>query len=218
MTLPIAPPAAPTVPTYPALGSPSFNQDAYTYATAMPGVSAALGALADNVAANSQISHDNATAATQAAQAAADARDVSAAAANFRGLWSSLAGPLNKPAAVKHNNRIWLLLNNLANVAASQPGVSADWTTGDSGELVQVVNASTTIVAGPVYAVATAGVTLTLPAVLQAGDAIHVRNLSAGDIFVNWGVHTVKSLTPTNPMAVPSLRGISTIYTGSTFA
>lgn len=216
MTLPIAPPAAPTVPNYPALGSPSFNQDAYTYATAMPGVSAALGALATNVAANGQVSHDNATAATQAALAAADARDVSAAAANFKGLWSSLAGPLNKPAAVKHNNRIWLLLNNLANVAASQPGVSADWTTGDSGELVQVVNASTTITPGPVYAVATAGVTVTMPASLQAGDMVHIRNVSGGQVFINWAAHTVKGRAPQSPMPVPLLRGVSLVYVGGT--
>lgn len=66
------------------------------------------------------------TAATHAtsAQAAAAA---SAASANFKGLWSSLSGALNKPASVEHNGKRWDLLNNLANVAASQPGVSADW-------------------------------------------------------------------------------------------
>ena len=43
MTNPVAPPAAPTVPVYPALGSPSFNQEAYTFGSSMPGVSTALG-------------------------------------------------------------------------------------------------------------------------------------------------------------------------------
>lgn len=218
MTLPIAPPAAPTVPVYPALGSPSFNQEAYTFGSSMPGVSAALGALADNVASNSQISHDNAVTAVQASQIAQDARDAAAGAANFRGLWSTLSGPLNKPASVKHNNRIWLLLNNLADVAASEPGVSGDWTSGDSGELLQIVNANTAVQAGPVYVAETAGVTLTLPAVLQPGDVIHIRNATAASIYVNCGAYTVKGKTPNNPLAVPALRSFSVIFTGSTLA
>ncbi len=61
------------------------------------------------------------------ALAAEDAALVSVAAANFKGTWSSLTGALNKPASVYHSGTVWALLNNLANVALSQPGVSADW-------------------------------------------------------------------------------------------
>lgn len=218
MTTPISPPPAPTVPVYPALGSPSFNEDAYAYGSAMPGVSAALGDLAENVAINAQIGHDNSVTAAQAAQLAQDARDAASGAANFKGLWSMLGGPLNKPASVKHNNRIWLLLNNLADVSASEPGVSADWTSGDSGELLQIVNANTTVQAGPVYVAETAGVTLTLPAGLQPGDVIHIRNATAASIYVNCGAYTVKYKTPNNPLAVPALRSLSVLFTGSTLA
>lgn len=55
-----------------------------------------------------------------ASQAALDA-------ANFKGYWNTLTGALNKPASVIHSGKFWILLNNLANVATSQPGVSADW-------------------------------------------------------------------------------------------
>lgn len=216
MTLPVTPPAAPVVPLYPPLGSATFNADAYAYGTAMPGVSTALGALAENAATNAQISHDNSLTAVQASQAAQDARDAAQGAANFKGLWSSLSGPLNKPASVKHNNRIWLLLNNLADVAASEPGVSADWTSGDAGSIVQLVSANTSIAPGPIYAVTTVGVTLTLPATLQAGDEIHIRNIAGGEININWAGHTVKNRAPQSPMNVPRLRGVSLVYTGGT--
>lgn len=134
MTQAIAPPPTPTVPVYPALGSPSFNQDAYDYASAMPGVSNAIGALAQNVADNAGISHDNAQNAMthmghaqDAMQAAQTAQAAAQAAANFAGMWSALSGPLNRPATVKHNDLFWLLLADLPNVATSEPGVSADW-------------------------------------------------------------------------------------------
>ncbi len=47
--------------------------------------------------------------------------------ANFKGLWADLVGALNKPASVAHNDQIWVLLNNLANVTTSEPGVTGDW-------------------------------------------------------------------------------------------
>ena len=50
------------------------------------------------------------------------------ASANFKGSWSSLSGAISRPASVYHNSKFWMLLpNSLANVATSQPGVSADW-------------------------------------------------------------------------------------------
>jgi hypothetical protein len=64
--------------------------------------------------------YTNALAANEAAQAAYIN-------ANFKGAWSGLTGALNKPALVSHSGQRWNLLNNLANVTTSTPGVSADW-------------------------------------------------------------------------------------------
>lgn len=50
------------------------------------------------------------------------------AASNFKGAWSSLAGALARPASVLHDGQYWMLLNDLLDVAASQPGVdTANW-------------------------------------------------------------------------------------------
>ena len=64
-----------------------------------------------------------ATSETNAANSATAASN----SANFKGAWSSLTGALNKPATVLHQGAYWVLLNNLADVTASQPGVTADW-------------------------------------------------------------------------------------------
>lgn len=52
---------------------------------------------------------------------------VAAAAANYKGLWSTLTGALNMPASVSHNGNYWALNANLANVTTATPGVSASW-------------------------------------------------------------------------------------------
>ena len=67
------------------------------------------------------------TAATHAAAASTSAT-AAAALANFKGAWSALAGALNTPASVLHLGQVWMLLNNLANVASAEPGInSASW-------------------------------------------------------------------------------------------
>lgn len=62
------------------------------------------------------------------ASSASESADSAASAANFKGLWSSLTGSLAKPASVKHSGEFWELLNDLADVTTSEPGVSGDWT------------------------------------------------------------------------------------------
>lgn len=47
---------------------------------------------------------------------------------NFAGPWSTLSGALSRPASVYHDNRFWLLLVDLANVALSEPDAgNPDW-------------------------------------------------------------------------------------------
>lgn len=49
--------------------------------------------------------------------------------AHFKGQWAALAGALATPACVAHGGLFWALVRDLANVAASEPGGSAntDW-------------------------------------------------------------------------------------------
>ena len=73
---------------------------------------------------------DSAASAAAAQQALTDARlarDAAQSTANFKGQWSGLSGPLALPATVLHRQQIWTLLSSLANVAASEPGVTGDW-------------------------------------------------------------------------------------------
>lgn len=50
------------------------------------------------------------------------------AVAGYAGVWSTLTGALNTPASVLHNNRVWMLVSNLADVTAQEPtGLSPYW-------------------------------------------------------------------------------------------
>jgi hypothetical protein len=64
---------------------------------------------------------------------AQDAMLAAQSVANFKGAWANLSGALNMPAVVYHNGKFWALLNNLANVALSEPGVTGDWAKAGGG-------------------------------------------------------------------------------------
>lgn len=59
---------------------------------------------------------------------AENAEAAAVAAANYKGPWSSLSGPLAIPASVAHNGTVWMLVSSIGNVAASEPTpVNSDW-------------------------------------------------------------------------------------------
>lgn len=166
MTSPVTPPAAPTVPLYPALGSPSFNADAYTFGSSMPGVVTGIGALAQNAFTNATAASESAAASAASAAASDQAASVSLASANFKGQWSDLTGALSKPASTSHAGRFWLLLDNLADVTAAVPGVSASWLAFDILlPVIPVTTAYAELVSGKEYSVLYTGgqVTLKMP-------------------------------------------------------
>lgn len=82
-----------------------------------------------------------------AADASATAANVSAAAAaaaaNYKGAWASLSGAQAIPASVSHAGTIWVLVANVANVAAHTPGVSASWVRAYPQRRLPIVSAST---------------------------------------------------------------------------
>lgn len=124
-----------TAPVIPALPTPPVRSDAPAdFAAKADAFAASLVGFVDNVNGSAvfidQRATDSANSASAAAQAKTDAelaRDAAQNVANFRGSWSSLTGAVSVPATVLHNDQIWSLLANLADVAASEPGVSADW-------------------------------------------------------------------------------------------
>ena len=105
-----------------------FNTNAFAWVDAIDTFTTEANALATAVDADATAAAASAVSAASSATDATNASTAALAAANFKGNWSDLTGALNKPASVYHNSVVWMLLNNLANVTTSQPGVSADWT------------------------------------------------------------------------------------------
>lgn len=124
-----------------------------------------------------------------AAAASAVAADASAgialAAANFAGTWSSLTGALNVPSSVLHDDKFWMLLNNLADVTASEPGVTADWQEitfqFDWGD-IETTSQTAVMNRGYIFDVAAGSDTLTLPTPFDAvGEELKVTVIDTTD-------------------------------------
>lgn len=179
MTTPVTPPAKPTVPTYPQLGSPTFNQEAYAVGAGMPAVVDGIDALAENAFVNATAANEGAVTSVQAANSAAASAASAAAASNFKNWWVNLSGPLSMPASVKHNGRFWYLLQNVADVTAHEPAENAYWTASTTGTLITQAVTGDVNPAVPgvtyIFAVATAKVTLPPPGGLEKGAGFGFR-------------------------------------------
>jgi hypothetical protein len=58
---------------------------------------------------------------------AVSSANIALAAANFKGSWPELNGAAVKPYSSYHDSKFWMLLNDLADVAESEPGFTGDW-------------------------------------------------------------------------------------------
>lgn len=137
---PTAPPIVNNLPPAPNSGTdtPSeFDVKANNFVAgqvAMVGEENALSAWQNTTA--TQV-YDNAVEAKSSADEAAFSATASASASNYKGLWSSLTGALNKPATVFHNDLFWYLNTDLADVTASEPTISnANWQLGEGQVII----------------------------------------------------------------------------------
>ena len=134
---------------------------------------------------------------------AANSEASAAASANFKGAWSSLAGPLNKPATVLHNGSYWELLSDLPDVTTSQPGISADWAF-KSGTRWRLAKSSTTANKNEQVIVKSATqIDITLAASVSSGDFFVIANSSESGSairIVNAG-YTIKTVAGSIPSA-----------------
>lgn len=164
--MPTTPPSITALPTPPDPNDrTTFNARAYPWTVAQQTFGTQLGAVATNVFNNATEAQGFATDAQNASIDAAASEAIALGASNFKGMWSSLTGPLNRPASVKHNGQFWLLLADLPNVTTQEPSnASSVWTVLDSGVNVsQVITTNTTAVKGVRYILNATGITLTLP-------------------------------------------------------
>ena len=120
----------PTPPDFPLpTDSPEYFDDkaydCFPYVAAAASNAYANAQAAETAATNSNNSATNSAASATASEASRQAAD---AASNYKGEWSGLTGALAKPATVSNDGAFWALVNNLANVALSEPSPSnADW-------------------------------------------------------------------------------------------
>lgn len=154
-----------TSPTFKADCNAFFGSEMHTFSVEAEAARQEINANATTTAANAI-----AAASSKAAAQASEANMV--AMANFKGTWASLAGALAKPASVFHNGVFWALVNNVADVTTSQPGVSADWLVVGGGFPIVSIAANTVAVPWRTYLI-TAACTLTMPAI--AGDGKQIR-------------------------------------------
>lgn len=191
MTSAVTPPAAPTVPIYPPLGSPTFNQDAYAYGSAMPGVSVALGALAQNVATNTDASHSNALASQAAAVAAGQSEAAAAlsvaAAAAAAGAVKWVSGTAYGEGVVVWSPQSgYNYRRKAAGAGAIDPSADATnwWLLGAPlAAPIQRITTNTQAQVG-VHYVIEAPLTLTLPPAPASRDVVQITDLSASSAAV----------------------------------
>lgn len=117
------------LPQPPSTSNPStFDILADAFIDALPTMVTEVNAIASDITIKEASAVASAEAAQASATTATNSANISTASANFKGLWSSLTGALNKPASVHHLGAFWALNTNLANVTTAVPGVSASWT------------------------------------------------------------------------------------------
>lgn len=72
-----------------------------------------------------------------------DSAQISLGVANFAGRWEDLTGALNVPSTVFHEDQLWLLLDDLADVTTSEPGEgNTDWRLLNLTQITQSIQAS----------------------------------------------------------------------------
>lgn len=192
----ITPPALTDIPDFPAPADRSagaYNAKALAFGNHMANTfNGEVSALAQNV-------HHNAN---EAAVASAIALPM----ANYKGPWSTLTGALAVPASVSHGDYMYMLLENLANVALEVPGASLKWAQVSYEqrlELLSTVNASTAAVveyALTVYAADYSAVRLLAEGVIaSAGSNTLNGKLKQNDTWTaaQWGSTTTAISTAT---------------------
>ncbi len=222
----IPPTTAPTVPVYPALGSSNFNAQAYTYATAMPGVSGALGSLAANVAQNADIAFENAGDAELAANAAAasEAQTAVLASTAAQAVGAQRWRPI--PKYYSGGDVVWSPVNgqtyrcsapeNALVGSFSDPSeVPEDWWLIGAPLSAQILQVAANTNARPgMHYVITAALTLTLPASPALRDIVQITDLSMSmEVMVDPGEKKISGTTGQMKLNVPRVR-VQLIYAG----
>jgi len=116
----------------------------------------------------------NAAASATEAQTAADAAGSLATTLGFVGNWSDQTGSADVPTTVYHDGIYWQLLVDVADITATEPGVTSDWASVESKTPWASISTSQTLEGNVSYAVDFTGgpLTLTLPTGVIKNDFV----------------------------------------------
>ena len=169
----------PTISALPAAPDPNdrstFNARAYPWSVALSTMTGEINALLPSI------------------DSAATASAAAIAAANYKGLWSSLTGALAIPASVFHASKVWMLTESVADVTAQVPGVSAKWIsfTASAPSLTRSARTSNTILGtadkGKLIDITSGTFSQTFDAVATLGDGwwCYLRNSGTGVVTLD---------------------------------
>ena len=119
----------PTFPQYPSRADPpeEFMVEGDAFLAHFPTFQTAANTLSTEMDAAAAATALSEAYATDAAAAAAASAAAASGVASYRGPWSTLVGALLIPASVSHSGKLWVLTENVANVALEMPGSSDKW-------------------------------------------------------------------------------------------
>lgn len=169
----------PTISALPAAPDPNdrstFNARAYPWSVALSAMTGEINAVLPSI------------------DSAASASAAAIAAANYKGLWSSLTGALAIPASVFHASKVWMLTESVADVTAQVPGVSSKWIslTASAPSITRSARTSNTALGsadkGKLIDVTSGTFTQTFDASATLGDGwwCYLRNSGTGDITLD---------------------------------
>lgn len=210
--------AAPTIQSLPTPPSRNDEPDVFvTRADAFLGALPTFGSEANTLA---SFCDGRAASAEQDADSASSSAASAVAAANFKGRWSTLSGALNIPASVEHDNQLWILLQNVADVASHTPGVSTAWIRLSPIGVARftVVSTSSSYTAGfrEWVEVTAAGLTITLPASPPLGAEVAVAVGNFTNTVIARNGQSIMGLAENMTIDLAN-RAVPLIFVGGTF-
>lgn len=189
------------LPTPPSRQDPAnFSTRADSFLGSLPAFVAEANALAVTVGNNTDTAVQQALDANAYKADAEDAAAIQLATANFVGNWSAQTGAAQLPRSVRHLGVFWALLNPLADITTSEPGITADWASiNASSMLTQIMTSSVNpAIPGVRYICRNSAYTLTLPITMIKGQVFGFLNDTSQAAYVNTNGHKFRSQLPDN--------------------